>query len=232
MNWIKPTLILLAVVVVVGVGGYFGYNEVYARGETAGYSTGYQSGEETGYSSGKQDGYEEGYVSGEEDGYNEGYSSGKTDGYGEGYNSGQADGYKEGYDTGVEAGLGHGYILRDPSYYEAITFLRKDKTDENEYIKDTYGVYVCSHFARDVCNNAEEEGLRCAFVEIRFLESGHAIIAFDTIDEGIVYFDTTTDERVRPVVGKRYYQCIEARPGYYYVKPSYDDTIMDILVVW
>jgi len=113
-----------------------------------------------------------------------------------------------------------------------ITFLRQDKTDENEYIEDTYGVYVCSHFARDVGNSAEEAGLRCAFVELRYLEGGHAVIAFDTIDEGLVYFDTQTDERVRPVIGKRYYQCIEPRPGYYYVRPSYDDTIKDILVIW
>ncbi len=85
---------------------------------------------------------------------------------------------------------------------------------------------------RDVGNNAEEAGLRSAFVELRYLEGGHAVIAFDTIDEGLVYFDAQTDERVRPVIGKRYYQCIEPEPGYYYTKPSYDDTIKDILVIW
>ena len=132
----------------------------------------------------------------------------------------------------MEAGLGHGYTLKDPTYEEAVTFLRQDKTDENEYIEDTYGVYVCSHFARDVGNNAEEAGLRCAFVELRYLEGGHAIIAFNTIDKGLVYFEPRTDDRVRPVVGKRFYQCIEPKPGYYYEKPDFDDTIMDILVIW
>jgi len=126
----------------------------------------------------------------------------------------------------------HGYTLRDPTYKEVITFLRQDKTDENEYVEDTYGVYVCSHFARDACNNAEEAGLRCAFVELRYLDGGHAIIAFNTIDEGLVYFDAITDERVRPVVGKRYYQCIEPEAGHYYEEPPHDDTIMDILVIW
>lgn len=229
MKWI---LILLAVVVVVGAGGYFGYNVAYAKGETAGYESGYHTGEEAGYSSGKQDGYKEGYSSGETDGYDKGYTSGKTDGYDEGYISGKTDGYDEGYGVGMEAGLGHGYTLRDPSYSEAVSFLAGDKTDKNEYIKDTYGVYVCSHFSRDVCNNAEKEELRCAFVELRFKDGGHTIIAFDTIDEGLVYFDAITDERAEPVIGKRYYQCIVPRPGYYYAKPSYDDTIMDILVVW
>ena len=119
-----------------------------------------------------------------------------------------------------------------PKYEEAVAFLRNDKTDKNEYIEDTYGVYICSHFARDVGNNAEEEGLRCAFVELRYPDGGHSIIAFNTIDRGLVYFDPQTDERVNPVIGKRYYQCVEPKPGYYYEEPWYDDTIMDILVIW
>ena len=83
-----------------------------------------------------------------------------------------------------------------------------------------------------MCSNAEEEGLRCALVDLRYPELGHAIIAFDTIDRGLVYFDAITDDEAKPVVGERYYQCIEPEPGYYYEKPSYDDTIMDIVVIW
>jgi hypothetical protein len=220
MNWIKRIVISLAILVVVGIGGFVLYHVAYARGDTVGYSRGYSAGQEIGYSSGEQDGYNEGYV------------SGKGAGYDEGYDLGKADGYEEGYDEGMQAGLGHGYTLRDPTYKQAVSFLKRDKTDENEYIEDTYGVYVCSHFARDVCNNAEAEGLRCALVSLIYLEGGHAIIAFDTIDEGLVYFDAMTDERTKPVVGERYYQCIEPRPGYYYVEPDFDDTIMDILVIW
>ncbi len=93
-------------------------------------------------------------------------------------------------------------------------------------------IYVCSHFARDVCNNAENEGLRCAFVEIRYPDGGHSIIAFNTTDEGLIYFEPQSDEIVKPVVGKRYYKCIETKPGYRYEKPPYDDTIVDILVIW
>ena len=207
---LAPTLIILAFV---GFGSFVLYGIAYSEGEAVGYDGGYSAGEKAGLSSGSQEGYEEGYTSGKQDGYTEGYDSGKADGY----------------EEGVQAALGHGYTLTDPTCREATRFLRNDRTDENEFVED---VYVCSHFARDVCNNAEEEGLRCAFVELRFLESGHAIIAFDTIDEGLVYFDAITDERTKPVIGKRYYLCIEPRPGYYYVKPSYDDTIMDILVIW
>ena len=233
MKWLKRILISVGILVVICVGGYFVYNVAYARGETTGYDCGYSEGESVGYSSGKQDGYEvgktDGYSLGKQEGYDEGktdgYSLGKQEGYDEGYSSGRGDGYAE----GMEAGLGHGYTLKDQTYEQAVAFIREDRTDKNEYVEDTY---VCSHFARDVCNNAEEEGFRCAFVELRYSDGGHAIIVFNTIDEGLVYFDAITDERVKPVIGKPYYLCIEPRPGYYYVKPSFDDTILHILVIW
>lgn len=119
--------------------------------------------------------------------------------------------------------------LHNPTFEEAISFLTEDKTDSNKYADDTY---VCSHFAHDVNINADSQGIRCAYVDMRYPQSAHAIIAFDTTDEGLVYFDPATDERVRPVVGKEYWRCIEPRPGYYYEKPSFDDTIVDILVIW
>jgi len=236
MKWLKRIFISLGILGVICLSSYIVYNVAYATGEITGYDRGYSAGERIGYSSGKQDGYDmgktDGYTLGKQEGYDAGYSSGKTDGYSDGYISGKVDGYDEGYEVGVEASLGHGYTLRDPTYKEVIAFLRQDKTDKNEYVEDTYGVYVCSHFARDVGNNAEEADLRCAFVELRYPDGGHAIVAFATVDEGLVYFEPRTDERVRPVAGKRYYQCIEPKPGYYYEKPSFDDTIMDILVIW
>ncbi len=206
-----------------------GYSEGYLSGEQDGYSEGYLSGEQVGYSkgylSGEQVGYDEGYLSGEQVGYDEGYLSGEQVGYDEGYLSGE----QVGYDAGVEAGLGHGYTLRDPTYAEALAFLSQDKTDENEYNEDSY---VCSHFARDVGNNAEQEGLRCALVELRYSDQGHTIIAFDTIDSGLVYFEPQSDERAHPAIGLRYYQTVVPEPGYYYDPPDYDDTILDILVIW
>ena len=260
MELMKSIFISLGVLVVVGLGGYFGYNAAYAMGETAGYDIGYPAGEEAGYSSGKQDGYEEGYISGEKDGYAEGetagYISGKQDGYDEGkadgyargeaigYFSGKQDGYKEGeaegyvhgeivgyeqgYDAGVEAGLGHGYTLKDPTYAETVAFLAEDKTDENEYNEDSY---VCSHFSRDVCNNAETEGLRCAIVVLRHPTDGsggnHVIIAFNTIDKGMVYFEPQFDDRVQITLGKSYSEINGYQQAF-----LYDDTINEVLVIW
>ncbi len=240
MKWMKRIFISIGILGLLCLSAFIVYNIAYVLGDAEGY----EAGKTIGYISGKQDGYKEGeeagYYSGKADGYTQGesvgYISGRGDGYSEGEAIGYEDGYSEGktdgYDEGVEASLGHGYTLRDPTYKEVITFLRQDKTDKNKYIEDTYGVYVCSHFARDVGNNAEEAGLRCAYVSLRYLDGGHAIIAFNTIDKGLVYFTPQTDERVKPVVGKQYYQCIEPRPGYYYGKPSFDDTIMDILLIW
>jgi len=121
------------------------------------------------------------------------------------------------------------FHLHNPTFDEVTSFLREDKTDSNEYVEDKY---VCSHFAHDVNQNADRQGIRCAFVDIRYSEAAHAIIAFDTTDEGLVYFDPATDERVIPIVGKEYWRCIEPRPGYFYEKPPFDDTIADILVIW
>jgi len=221
MNWLKWVIVSLAIAAFVIAGGYGVYYFSYVWGDASGYDRGYSTGHDIGYSAGEQDGY------------GEGYSSGEDEGYREGYDQGQADGYEEGYDEGREAGFGHGYTLRNPTYEEAVDFMKEDKTSDNKYNDDDYGIYVCAHFARDVCNNAEAAGLRCAIVHLVFPgTTGHAIIAFDTIDEGLVCFEAITDERVNPEIGKRYYACIEAKPGYYYLTPGYDDTIMDILVTW
>jgi hypothetical protein len=121
------------------------------------------------------------------------------------------------------------FNLHNPTFQEVLDFLSEDRTDKNEYREPNY---VCSHFARDVNNNAESQGIRCAYVDIRYPQQAHAIVAFDTIDEGLVYFEPTSDERVRPVVGEAYWQCIEPAPGYFYEKPAFDDTIMDIVLSW
>ena len=121
------------------------------------------------------------------------------------------------------------FHLHNPTLEEITSFLTEDKTDSNKYVEDTY---VCSHFARDVNNNADSQGIRCAYVDIRYPDSAHAIIAFNTIDNGLVYFDPSTDDRVRLIMGKEYWRCIEPKPGYYYEKPSFDDTIVDIIVIW
>lgn len=214
---IKRLLIIVGLLLSLVTSWYILYQLAATAGEAGGYrqgySAGYTVGQAAGYGSGQEDGYKLGYEEGEQTGRDEGYSAGQS----------------QGYEAGISAGLGHGYTLRAPTYDEVLLFLAEDKTNEREYSDQNY---VCSHFSRDVCNNAEAAGLRSAFVEIRYPEMGHSIVAFDTVDKGIVFFEPQHDDEVKPVVGKRFYRCVEPKPGHFYEVPPYDDTIKDILIIW
>jgi len=125
---------------------------------------------------------------------------------------------------------GYGYVLRDPSYQEMQAFLTQDETSEQEYLRNEY---ICVDFAANVKANAAEEGIRCAYVVIEYLGiTGHAIVAFDTTDRGLVYVEPQFDWDVEPEIGRRYYQCVVPPPGQYMVEPDYDDTIARIIAIW
>ncbi|MDD5127590.1 MAG: hypothetical protein PHR43_05815 [Dehalococcoidales bacterium] len=125
---------------------------------------------------------------------------------------------------------GHGYNVKDPTYQQMLDFLKADMTDRKSYID---GEYECRHFATEVCNNADAQGIRCAYVSLEFPhETGHAIIAFSTIDKGIIYIEPQSDELVKLELGKRYYQSVIPSGGYTYATPSYDDTVLEVLVAW
>jgi len=125
---------------------------------------------------------------------------------------------------------GYGYVLRDPSYQEMKAFLTQDETSEQEYLRNEY---ICVDFAANVKANAAEEGIRCAYVVIEYLGiTGHAIVAFDTTDRGLVYVEPQFDWDVEPEIGRRYYQCVVPPPGQYMVEPDYDDTIARIIAIW
>lgn len=122
------------------------------------------------------------------------------------------------------------FNLHNPLYKEVQNFLEEDKTDQHEYIE---GDYVCVDYASDVNNNAEEEGIRCAFVDIRFGDGAHAIVAFQTIDKGLIYVEPqedviiTTDLRA----GQEYYEVLDRYTDTQVVGPP-NDTIRRIALVW
>ena len=125
---------------------------------------------------------------------------------------------------------GHGYTIKDPSFKEMLRFLEEDDTDKAEYVK---GEYECIEFTTDLCNRAEENGIRCAYVSVRFPDGrGHAIVAFNTIDKGLIYIEPQYDDLVNIVIGKPFYKCVVPKEGVTYVKPSHDDTILEVLVAW
>lgn len=77
----------------------------------------------------------------------------------------------------------------DPTWDELITFLWKDGTDDHFYMN---GSFVCADFAEMLHNNAEVSGIKAAWVSVDFVVGdGHALNAFNTTDNGLVYVDCT-----------------------------------------
>jgi len=132
-------------------------------------------------------------------------------------------GYSAGYIEGVKDGAGSGYTIRDPTYAEMIAFLAADNTDKNVYDSDTYN---CYDYTRDVCANAFEQGYRAGFVYLYFKESAHALICFNTVDQGLIYIEPQYDAIVNVDVGIRYWADV---PG---VRSPFDDTIIRFGIIW
>ena len=91
--------------------------------------------------------------------------------------------------------------LKNPTFLELRDFILRDPTSRNEFVLNQY---ECRHFATDVNNNAEAEGLRSAFVLLCYDRGQHSVVAFDTTDRGLVYIEPQTDARIYPEVGGKY----------------------------
>jgi hypothetical protein len=124
---------------------------------------------------------------------------------------------------------GYGYVQQDPSFKEMMSFLQADRTDSKTYNRDNYN---CVDFSAEVIANAARQKIRCGFINISFPDSGHAIIVFNTTDRGVIYIEPQSDEEVKLQMGKQFWQCVVLKAGYYYTKPSYNDTIVKINVIW
>lgn len=124
---------------------------------------------------------------------------------------------------------GDRYDLHDPTYSEVEDFLQDDKTDQNEYIE---GEYICVDYASDVNKNAMKEGIQCAFVDIRFPASAHAIVAFNTTDEGLIFVEPQNDTIIPDLEqGQEYYQILDKHTSQNFVGSS-NDLIQRIIIVW
>lgn len=125
---------------------------------------------------------------------------------------------------------GSRFELHDPTYNEVRNFIQEDETDENEYIKDEY---VCVDFASDVNNNAQEEGIRTAFVDIRFESGAHAILAFQTVDRGLIYVEPQNDAIITTGLqaGQEYYKVLDKSTDVPIEGPT-SDTIQRITLIW
>ncbi|GAG55625.1 unnamed protein product [marine sediment metagenome] len=184
-------------------------------GEDLGASAGYNAGYYEGVGEGNNEGYELGLIEGNEEGYIHGFSDGKTTGYSVGYDSGYSLGYSQGLFEGnltgftftYEKGIGdiadRRFNVTDVTYYAVKRFLRTDRTDSKKYTSN----FVCFDFAIAVKKNAFERGIRCYYVRLVFTEPpGHAIVAFNTTDRGLVFFESQSDEEMDVDIGVRYWR--------------------------
>ncbi len=80
---------------------------------------------------------------------------------------------------------------KNPSYVEMQQFLSEDSTDQHLFIQ---GYYECKHFCFDIIRNARTKGYRCGYVTLSNpLGDDHAIVCFNTIDNGYVFVEPQLD---------------------------------------
>lgn len=123
------------------------------------------------------------------------------------------------------------YKTKNPTYQEMINFIRMDDTEENEYTQE----YRCGHFAADVILNARAQGISAGFVIITSEETNHAIVAFQTTDNGLQFLEPQSDVYFHESKMQHYVDV-----GIYYVKsktgymniPIYDYRINWFYEMW
>lgn len=165
--------------------------------------------------------------------YNEGYDQGYTQTYEVGYQEAHGEAYEKGYEKGHEISLESDsgeqvsslVGLRNPTRNELKEFLAADKTDSNEFIS---GEYVCFDFAAELNNNAEANGIRAAYVRIRAKEWAHAVVAFETVDRGLIFIEPQSDTEIELVIGRPYPWWMAGASS----PLRYTDVIEEIQIIW
>ncbi len=164
-----------------------------------------------------------------EDSYDNGYAQTYDVGYQEAYGEAYDKGYDKGYDIGLETGSKEGVAtrgeLRNPTHKEMREVLAGDETDSNPYV---VGEYNCVDFSAQLNNNAEANGIRVAYVRIRAKEWGHVLVAFETVDRGLIFIEPQSDREVELVIGEPFpwYSVGATSP-----LTSYDP-ITEIQIIW
>lgn len=185
---------------------------------------------EAAYSASYQEDYNQAYHARYQEGYSEQYEIGYKAQYNVGYNEAFDKGHDQGRETGLvggrEEGLAARVGLHDPTYEELEEFLAYDKTNLKSYIEDE-DKYACFNFAGEVNNNAELEGIRAALVLIYFRNYvGHAIVAFQTVDKGLIFVEPQSDEIVKLVVGESYQPLVDEQVG------DDDGSVVEVRIIW
>ncbi len=160
--------------------------------------------------------YEHGFEEGRAQGYEVGFREGSKAGYQEGSKIGY-ERAKEGYDSynsDEETGF---YFTYNPTYDELREVLAESKETS----------------ATEISNFAEANGIRTAYVRCQIARKAtertvyiYHLVAFDTVDNGLIIIRPRSHEEVKVEVGKSYSE-LNGFPT-----PPYDDTITKITIVW
>ncbi|MBN1692708.1 MAG: hypothetical protein JW845_04035 [Dehalococcoidales bacterium] len=105
------------------------------------------------------------------------------------------------YDYTVASSANSTIVLENPTFQEMKDFILKDTTSRKTFILYTY---ECRHFATEVNNNAKAAGWQCGFALLCYTRGQHAVVAFDTVDRGLIFIEPQTDAAIDVKVGGTY----------------------------
>lgn len=154
-----------------------------------------------------------------------GFEEGRTQGYEIGFREGGKAGYQEGAKIGYArsrdkdiSNFGEGfYFTYNPTYDEVREILAESKKTS----------------AMEINYYAEANGIRTAYVQCQIAREAaermvyiYQLVAFETVDNGLIIIEPRSHKEVRVEVGKSYSELNG------FLTPPYDDTITKITIVW
>jgi len=110
---------------------------------------------------------------------------------------------------------GNMYEIHDPFYEEVLSFI-----ENNNLLSINKIIY-----------EGKNQGLKTAYIQVIMGEEllMYELIAFNTVDEGMVYFEPIQKYRLTPEIGKRYRDCTI---NHHQTSTFFNDTIVDIITIW
>ncbi len=156
-----------------------------------------------------------------ETGFQEGYAKGLVDGVRDGSEAGYQEGSRAGYENeeGVDSTNGYvaGYFIYNPTYSEVQEILAESGLDS----------------AKEIHDYAEVNGIRAGYVRCPIARPAtegrvylYQLVAFETVDKGLIIIEPWSHQEVKVEVGKSYRELNGLPPS------PYDDTITKITIVW
>ena len=155
-----------------------------------------------------------------ERGFVEGYSQGYEDGFMQGSEAGYQEGHRVGYETDKTVdgdNVSAYYFLNNPTYSDVQEILVEG---------DVFS-------AKEIHDFAEINGIRVGYVRCPIARKApegrvylYQLVAFETVDKGLIIIEPWTHREVKVEVGESYRGVNGFPPS------SYDDTITKMTIVW